>query len=181
MSEVDAEALESAMSDVFPNVPPAELHGTLSGLICAGGNPGQGWMDALAMDEVADLDHQSRELLSELLSFVRGQLESAELRFNLLLPDDDSALVQRTSALADWCRGYLYGLALGGISDQDELPPDCSEVITDVIQISRAEFEMGQPDERDEAAFLEVVEYVRVGVLLVFEELRRPGENESIH
>lgn len=169
------------MSDVFPNVPPSELHGTLTGLLCTGGTPGQGWMESLAMDEVTDLSHEARELLDNLLGFVRGQLESAELRFHLLLPDEDRALIQRTAALADWCRGYLYGLALGGISDQSDLPPDCSEVINDVIQISRAEFEFGQPDDRDEAAFTEVIEYVRVGVLLVFEELRQPGENESIH
>ena len=41
-----------------------------------------------------------------------------------------------------------------------------------LAQIARVDFEFGDPDEEENVAFEEVAEYVRVGVLLVYEELQ---------
>ena len=101
-----------------------------------------------------------------------GQLDDPEFGFSLLLPDDTVPLAQRVESLALWCQGFLAGLGLGGLQDQSKLPGDSHEVMRDFVEISR----LGHGDDgvtnEDEAAFAEIVEYVRMAVLLVYEELR---------
>ena len=88
-------------------------------------------------------------------------------RFSLLLPDDSAALPVRTRALSDWCGGFLYGLALGGIREDADLPETVREVMRDFYEISHAGFVTDAPDEGDETAYVEIVEYVRISVLLL--------------
>src|SRR5262245_30026758 len=94
----------------------SEYHGTLCGLCCALPDVGsKGWVDrALA---AADADEHpardSRRSLTELAGQLHAALAGGELDFAPVLPDDDAPLAQRAGALARWCEGYLYGLALG--------------------------------------------------------------------
>ncbi len=64
------------------------------------------------------------------------------------------------------------------------------ELIKDILEISRAGYvaddeaeqaveEAG--DDEDEVAFMEVSEYVRVGVLLVYEELQPLQSSQTVH
>jgi hypothetical protein len=90
----------------------------------------------------------------------------------LLLPADDELLSSRTEALSQWCAGFLFGLALGGFREEVAMPDNVSEVMKDFSEISRAGFTSDATDEADEAAYMEIVEYVRMGVLLLYEELQ---------
>jgi uncharacterized protein YgfB (UPF0149 family) len=93
------------------------------------------------------------------------------MEFQPLLPTDDEALSVRTEALADWVQGFLYGL--GGSTSGATLPlsPQSSEILADFAEISRAG-EVGSEDaELEENAYAELVEFVRVGVQLMHEEL----------
>src|SRR5690606_26274249 len=98
-----------------------------------------------------------------------GRLQEADRLFSPLLPGDDEPLSVRSEAMADWCSGFLYGLGAGGIADLSVLPEDVREIAGDIIEISRAGGE-GEGEE-DEAAYMELVEYLRAGVTLVFEIL----------
>jgi uncharacterized protein YgfB (UPF0149 family) len=100
-----------------------------------------------------------------------------DMEFELLLPGDEQPIEVRTTALAQWCQGFLYGLGAGGITDVTDLPGDAGEVVRDFAEISRAGVDATQEEESNEAAYAELVEFVRVGVQLLFEELaalRRP-------
>ena len=88
------------------------------------------------------------------------------------MPDDDDALRERTESLGNWCGGFLSGLGLGGLPDPSQLPEEVAELLDDLGQIARVDFELDDADEQEQAAFAEVVEYVRVGVLLINEELQ---------
>ncbi|MES0328506.1 MAG: UPF0149 family protein, partial [Gammaproteobacteria bacterium] len=107
----------------------------------------------------------------------------------MLLPEDDEDLMDRTEALANWCQGFVYGLAAGGISDDTKLPGDAQEILMDFVEISRAGYNIGDDDvievsettEEDELAFVEVVEYVRTGVLLINEELQTLIPSPTLH
>ncbi|MGH8453584.1 MAG: UPF0149 family protein, partial [Nevskiales bacterium] len=100
-----------------------------------------------------------------------------ESGFTPLLPEDDDALNLRVDALAEWCQGFLYGLATKPALDLNQASSELREVVSDLIQISRAGIEDDEdPDEdADENAYTELVEYVRAGVQLIFLELR-PAE-----
>ena len=119
---------------------------------------------------------------------ILAQMRSADPYggFQLLLPDDDDELDERTEALGDWCLGFVYGLAAGGLSEDSELPEDTRELLMDFIEISRASNDVGELDddsdeEEDEHAFVEIVEYVRTGVLLINEELQPLQTSQIIH
>jgi uncharacterized protein YgfB (UPF0149 family) len=125
--------------------------------------------------------------LSELHQWTLGQMNDPFGGFQLLLPDDDDDLGERTDALATWCLGFVYGLAAGGISEESELPEDTKELLMDFIEISRAGNDLGDQDddsasdEEDELAFMEIVEYVRTGVLLINEELQPLQTSQVLH
>ena len=87
------------------------------------------------------------------------------------MPDDDQPLRRRVEALSNWCQGFLLGLGLGGVREGSGLPGDSQEVMRDFAEISRLGHGDGNKEE-EESAYAEIVEYVRMAVLLVYEELR---------
>ena len=117
------------------------------------------------------------------------QMNGNDIEFEMMLPDDDEPLESRVEALGIWCQGFVYGLAAGGISDETKLPGDTQEILMDFVEISRAGYNIGDDDvievsettEEDELAFVEVVEYVRTGVLLINEELQTLIPSPTLH
>ena len=51
------------------------------------------------------------------------------------------------------------------------LPGEVGEIVRDLTEITRVGVDDGQTTETNESAYAELVEFVRVGVQLVFEEL----------
>jgi hypothetical protein len=94
--------------------------------------------------------------------------------FAPFLPDDrDSALV-RTAALAHWCEGFLHGLVSadhGEVLKQRLAQDPLADIIRDMLQLTRAAVDEDSDDETNEAAYAEIVEYVRVAAQLTYEEL----------
>ena len=93
---------------------------------------------------------------------------------------DLESLAARTRALGEWCGGYLYGLALGGVRESGTLPDSVREVMRDFYELSHAGFDSAPPDEGDEVAYAEITEFMRVSVLLVHEELQPLPGNASV-
>jgi uncharacterized protein YgfB (UPF0149 family) len=93
------------------------------------------------------------------------------MEFELLLPEDEQPLDARTAALALWCQGFLYGLGTSVVQDESGLPGDIGEIVRDLTEITHVAVDAEQTDESNESAYAELVEFVRVGVQLVFDEL----------
>ena len=77
-----------------------------------------------------------------------------------------------------WCQGFLYGLGTSSLTDATRLPGDIGEVVRDLTEITRVGADSTESLESNEGAYSELVEFVRVGVQLVFEELE-PLRGES--
>lgn len=153
----------------------ADCHGFLCGLICAAGFADQKvWIAEVfeAYDPKDPLQSEALRLLQSLYEDTLSRLNSPDLDFELLLPDDGDPLHERTESLGNWCSGFLSGLGMGGLPPQEQLPDEISEFMQDVAQISKVDFELENPDEEDQLAFEEVVDYIRVGVMFVHEELQ---------
>lgn len=161
----------AALSDV------SETHGTLCGMLCSDrAMASEKWLSQ-ATAEIDPEDTQVDSLSEGLTRLYRqslAALEATDMSFSPLLPDDEYPIDQRTQALALWCQGYLYGLSIGKLPAQNQLPHDVREIMSDFSEISRATLEEGENPEETEHAYAELVEFVRVGVQLVFEELRSP-------
>lgn len=160
-----------------------ENHGVLCGLLCARGLvPLPDWL-SLMRGAPADPDapadtgsafpaasEEDRAAVTALYEDTVDGLRQADRLFSPLLPGDDEPLEVRSEAMADWCSGFLYGLGAGGIQDLSVLPEDVREIAGDIAEISHAGAE-ADGGEEDEAAYFELVEYLRAGVTLVFEIL----------
>ena len=69
-------------------------------------------------------------------------------------------------------RDFSTGSEAGVIPDASELPGQVhGEIVRDLVEISRAGVDAEQDEESNESAYAELVEFVRVGVQLLFEEL----------
>lgn len=190
----DIAALDETLFKVDATMGAAESHGALCGMLCARGSADLSeWMGHVLGEQEqgnASLRDMANQL-SELHQSTLGQMNDPFGEFQLLLPDDDDELDERTEALATWCLGFVYGLAAGGVSEESELPEDTRELLLDFIEISRAghdaaiQYDDSAEDEddseEDERAFVEIVEYVRTGVLLINEELQPLQTSQIIH
>ena len=172
----DYHYIEQLMRQERSLADPAEAHGTLAGCLCAtAGYRLEDWLREILPEGRAA--PQAGAALAELFGATAAALIQPDMEFELLLPADELPIDVRTAALAQWCQGFLYGLGAGAVPDASELPGDAGEVVRDLGEISRAGVDATQEEESNEAAYAELVEFVRVGVQLLFEELaslRRP-------
>ena len=153
----------------------SEAHGMLSGTICAAGKTSpQLWLEYLLGEDNAPgaAANDCGDMLVSLQSELLRQFNDDAFGFVLFLPPDDISLSLRTEALCQWCAGFLYGLALGGFREDIEVPENVDEVMKDLYEISNARFAYDKTEEADETAYMEIVEYVRMSGLLIYEELQ---------
>ena len=66
------------------------------------------------------------------------------------------------------------------IQDASRLPGDAGEVVRDLSEITRVGIDADDSLESNESAFTELVEFVRVGVQLVFAELEPVRGHSSV-
>jgi len=168
----------------------ADAHGALCGMLCARGTIELSeWVDHVIgqQEQGNEMLHDVVHKLSELHQSTLEMMNDATGDFKLLLMDDDDPLSERVETLAAWCQGFIYGLAAGGIKEGSELPEDTAELLKDMIEISRAGHDVDDTgveesdDNDDEEAYMEIEEYVRMGVLLVYEELQPLQSTQTIH
>ncbi len=163
----------------------AECHGLLCGLMACGTADTAGdFLDHLAaMQLLVDPGEALQSTMVDAWERTGRQMDDEEFGFELWLPNDDESLEERTISLAQWCAGFLAGLGSG--CNLDALSDDAREGLQDLIEISRAEVssESGQftGNQEEEAAYAEIVEYVRVVALTLREEFRGPGSGDAIH
>jgi len=161
---------------------PAEAHGTLCGLMCAGsGDLPESWIQNTLADsaEGAGVAPEAHDQLERLYTSTLEAMGGDQMDFALLLPDDGQPLAERARALAAWCQGFLYGLAVRGLRPVEELPEELREILGDLSEISRAAFTVEETEEQGEEAYAELVEYVRVAVQLFFDSCTTPAPDES--
>lgn len=189
----DIPQLEDLLFNVDAALGATESHGALCGMLCAqGATEASQWMLYVLgeHEETSKLLQQTGKKLLQIHQISIEQMNDTGAEFELMLPDDDEPLELRVEALGTWCQGFVYGLAVGGITEDTVLPEDSKELIRDILEISRAgyvadnEAELATDEENteeDEVAFMEVCEYVRMGVLLIYEELQPLQSSQTVH
>jgi uncharacterized protein len=177
MNQPDYTYIQQLLTQARSLADAAEAHGTLAGCLCgASGYRFEDWLREILPE--GRTDAQSSEMLYALYAATADALLQPDMEFQLLLPSDAQPLEARTAALAEWCQGFLYGLGAGAIPDARRLPGEAGEIVRDFAEITRAGVDAEAGEESNESAYAELVEFVRVGVQLLFEELagaRRPS------
>lgn len=156
----------------------AESHGTLAGLVAAA--PDADWkaqwlkvtLDGGDAEQTTALPASIRPHLDQLFDATRAALSDLQMGFEPLLPDDRTPMAERARCLGLWCQGFLFGFSMARPGGYDSLPPQVREVLDDMGRLAQVEPPEGEGSEQDEAALMEIVEYVRVAAQLVHDELR---------
>lgn len=175
MADLTALAFQSAVS-----ISASELHGLVCGL--AVGGAGDSLIAHLA-EIVGGHALSDQRTVEEFVTVSIDELRSEELIFSPLLPGDDAALRERVEAIAEWCAGFLVALAAAsgagpGVDAMgiDGLPEEVNEIVADFAAISEADYAEDAAASSAEHDFVHVVEYVKVGVLLMWSLLDRDRE-----
>lgn len=176
-------AVARALADLPTDIEAGECHGMLCGMLSNPSyfDPARWFAHVLGYAEQPrwqelPLDSPLHVMLGDTL---RG-FAADDFSFNPVLPPDTAPLAERAAALGLWCRGFLSGF--GGQGAVPGLTADGREFLQDLAKISQIE-----PDEADtemgERAFLDVVEYARMGALLLNAEHPAPvaGPTTPIH
>jgi uncharacterized protein YgfB (UPF0149 family) len=192
MLQVTFAEVARVLEGLGSSVPAAEAHGCLVGALCMSSHyPMERWLEEIIPEEDQRNDEDSQQALRLLYADTLNALRGEDMEFEALLPDDDIPLSVRAGGLSQWCQGFLYGFGTTGKPlKQEELPVNVNEILNDLTHIGRASVELdgdGDGNESEEEAYAEVVEYVRVGVQLIHDELipaaaqrAEPGEEGDI-
>jgi uncharacterized protein YgfB (UPF0149 family) len=189
---IDHNELDAALRRCGSTWNAGQTHGLLcSRLALAGAEGASRWLAQVLQD--TDPDNSQRTecevMLEALCSVTWQQLAERQSDFMLLLPDDDDPAWVRAEAMGQWCEGFLHGLVSETHGDdlRQRLASDpLSDIIKDMLEITRATAgDEADPNVNDNA-FAELVEYLRVAAQLTYEELAefrgpysQPLQNES--
>ncbi len=170
MPALDYSEIQHVLEDAHSLAEAAEAHGTLAGCLCATvAYRLEDWLAEILPD--GEADPQTTEALRGLFESTAGALGAAQMEFSPLLPGDVESIDARATALGLWCQGFLYGLGASSLHDATQLPGDVGEIVRDLSEITRVGVDAEESLESNEGAYAELVEFVRVGVQVVFEEL----------
>jgi uncharacterized protein len=177
---------------------PADIHGCLCGLLSAGAAV-EPELALAALVEAMELELRGElaDLVMQLYRVSAAALEDEEFDFHPLLPDDESSIETRVSALAGWCGGFLAGFALvsagAGSESENTVSKDSAEILKDFAAIAQADAAEDEDDDEDgegaEEHYFELVEYLRFATLNVYmdsraraqEAGRPPGGETPLH
>jgi len=162
---------------------PSQAHGLMCGLFFGSPKLQQGaWEEVVAGKK---LSGKSQEVLQAVFDISARQLKEFLFEFDLLLPKDSEDLPVRAEALTLWCQGMLTGLKMAEVQIVGRKPGEVTEAINDLVEIAKMNYENVVATEEDEAAYAELVEYVRMAVIMIYQQLGNgdvaPPENVSSH
>lgn len=174
----------NALNKTAGNFDAAQTHGLMCGLICATSGKADTRWENLILGEKKN--PEAHEVLLELYETSYHQMSEFSFEFSLLLPDDSVDINVRTEALGLWCQGFITGLEQGNIAVDKQPPGDVSDALNDIIEISQVSYGDLTDDDEDETAYFELVEYVRLAIIMIFYELRagnipETAEDNSLH
>jgi hypothetical protein len=159
--------IENEMTDIDLKLHPSEVHGLMTGAICA------------KVNMPKELSDQMTDLMTTLYDTTAQQLRDFLFDFDLLLPDDQSILPVRAEAFTLWCQGFITGLH--DVYDELKMaePSDVTEALLDLVEVAKMKFQDVIPSEEDESAYIDLVEYIRMAVILIYHATHETNEQSN--
>lgn len=158
MTTVAYPELNAALLKAKVGVAAAELHGSITGYLCAGwGGQAQELLAALALESDAAAG-ELHALVDRVAADIAGSLRAGE-SVTPLLPQ--TSLAARTDAMVDWCRGFLGGVGLTGLTADPRHESEVRALLGDFGHIASTHLEC---DDDDEEALGDVLDFIRAGV-----------------
>ena len=179
---IDFDRVQAALEGLGANLDAAEAHGTLCALLLGNADLPT-WLGHTLDDlpEASDVIAAERlGVLEELFVLTAEQFDNEDFALEILLPDEDDDFGLCLLGLSNWCQGFLYGFGVNAAASEDGLDEDAREGLSDLLEISK----LSHDEEASEAAqqqFTEVVEHVRVIILMLRESLNPLNPVSTLH
>jgi uncharacterized protein YgfB (UPF0149 family) len=129
------------------------------------------WIEQL-FEEDAIISTVLEAELAEAYSENRRQMNDADYGLALWLPDMDQSLSDRVLAIGQWCQSYLFGLGVAGFNRGADLSEEGQEFLRDAAEIARIGLTTEDQGDDADTDLFELAEFVRMGVRLIYDELR---------
>jgi len=164
----------------FPELEsPSFIQGMLIGLICGDNDIEEAvWIKKLIEEaQIKKVKESFLIALHALFQETNKGLNGSGFELVLCLPDEEDDVIARAAMLGHLCEGVLYGLGLiGRLHDAEEsISKEVRELINDFGDIAQIDIEalaqakdLGDAEESD---LMQLVEFVRIGVMMINEEL----------
>ena len=169
---LDFDSIQNALEQLGASVDAPESHGTLCGLLLD--NPAIDVWLGHTLDDLPDksdvLANEEIRVLQKLFDDTREQLNTDDMSFELLLPDDSDEFAVRLRGLSSWCQGFLYSIGVIGKGKVELLDKQSQECLLDLLEISKLSHSE-ELSEEAEQQFSEVAEHVRMSVLMLNESM----------
>ena len=185
-TSLDFSSVQAILTTESVEAHAAEIHGVLTGLICAGFEFESNDYIAMVNDMLNNaegLPAKVKSIVKNIYSDIWQNILDDSYSFQLMLPDDDDSIIERGHALGKWVQGFNLGFGLQQ-NKNATFSEDVKEVLSDFGEIANLSDEM-EEDEDTEQAYFEIAEYVRISALLCFTELGSPPapqeKNETLH
>lgn len=169
----DYSELEQALSETVLKLHPSQVHGILCGVLSGNVSGTLAWEELVVGSKDTSKSHT---ILQALYAASAKQLNDFLFEFQLVLPDDTEKLSVRAEAMTLWCQGYLTGLKLAQVQMIGREAGDVTEAINDLIEIAKMNYEDVVAGEEDESAYVELVEYVRMAVILIYQDIHESAD-----
>jgi len=166
--QVDYQLTQQLLDTAAPDLGPALLHGTVTGYLCSGALLDQDILPDLLQCLIPPV---VGNLAERLAAETREELQDTDFGFHPLLPADDFGLAGRIKALGQWCEGFNTGFAAGYLRPGSDMNAEMLEILNDFSQLADADAFVAEATEQDEANFMELVEYVRMAAISLFQQL----------
>ena len=151
---------------------PSELHAQASAVLCVNNNASfEFWLQQMINEYCVENPHDAnfKMVMSAVFDYAKEQLEKDDYSYQLLLPQDNSSLADRVAVLSEWVATFLSALGTAGMTES-HLSKEASEFLQDMEQVARVEND-AEEVKGEELDFVEITEYVRTGVMMLFIEL----------
>jgi len=164
------EQFQALLNESIPDCSPAEVQGMLTGLVCAGETDDQfkSWGALLVENDPKNPAHdRTQDALCALMAMTHKDLGGKDFSFRPLLPPDTDPVIERTQAMAQWCHGFGTGFHWNGLVKPGHLETDAQDAINDIAEL--AQVDTASAASGDDDALIELAEYLKVAVQLIFE------------
>lgn len=158
----------------------SELHGLLCGYLVAGKtHQGELMMQSLLTKSIVDeASRAASRMLFDVITVSQQQLAHFEFDFELLLPEDDTSLIDRAHAFTEWCEGFVQGLKVAGITAEQLQEEEVQDALQHISEFAQLDYQALTLGENDERAFMEVSEYTRMAVLQIYADLKSKNNTD---
>ncbi|WP_392563013.1 YecA family protein [Orbus sturtevantii] len=172
-------SLNSELKSQSIGITAAELHGFLSGIL-AGGNQDDSWRTLLEdmMNDGKPVARSLYQLIIQLYEQTKQQLDDDNFEFQLFI--SDQTLFEQIDDMVGWINHFLLGLGLAQ-PQLAKVKGNVGEAIYDLRQITQLGYDEDDDQEELAFAFEEILEYVRMTVILCHDEFIEPVQSTTIH